>query len=100
MSFVTRTLNRAGSVVVAAVVFSGVIGVPLASHAGATSYTVHYGSGGSQTTTVAGTSTTIVTAIAGGTAWVQANRNYGATTWTSTASVTRSYTVAVVSLCA
>lgn len=68
--------------------------------AGATSYTVHYGSGGSQTTTVAGTSTTIVTAIAGGTAWVQANRNYGATTWTSTASVTRSYTVAVVSLCA
>ena len=39
MSFVTRTLNRAGSVVVAAIVVSGVIGVPLASHAGATSYT-------------------------------------------------------------
>ena len=39
MSFVTRTLTRAGSVVVAAAVLSGVIGVPLASHASATSYT-------------------------------------------------------------
>ena len=66
---------------------------------GATSYTVHYGAGGAQTTTVTGTTTTIVTAIAGGTAWVQANHNYGSTTWTSVASPTRTYTVAVVSLC-
>ena len=66
---------------------------------GATSYTVHYGAGGAQTTTVTGTTTTIVTAIAGGTAWVQANHNYGSTTWTSAASQTRTYTVAVVSLC-
>jgi signal peptidase I len=67
---------------------------------GATSYTVHYGAGGAQTTNVTGTSTTIVTAIAGGTAWVQANHNYGSTTWTSVASQTRTYTVAVASLCA
>jgi len=38
MSFVTRTLTRAGTVVVAAAVFSGVIGVPMAMHAGATTY--------------------------------------------------------------
>ena len=67
---------------------------------GATSYTVHYGAGGAQTTTVTGTTTTIVTAISGGTAWVQANRNYGSTTWTSAASQTRTYTVALASLCA
>jgi hypothetical protein len=67
---------------------------------GATSYTVHYGAGGAQTTTVTGTSATVVTAIAGGTAWVQANRDFGSTTWTSAASPSRSYTVALVSLCA
>jgi signal peptidase I len=66
---------------------------------GATSYTVHYGAGGAQTTTVTGTTTTIVSAIAGGTAWVQANHDYGATTWTSAASQARTYTVAVASLC-
>jgi signal peptidase I len=66
---------------------------------GATSYTLHYGSGGSQTKTVTGTSTTVVTAIAGGTAWLQANRGFGSTTWTSAPSATRTYTVAVVSLC-
>jgi len=67
--------------------------------AGATEYTLHYGSGGSSTVTVTGTSRTITTAIASGTAWVTANRNFGSTTWTSANSNTRSYTVAVVSLC-
>lgn len=67
--------------------------------AGATNYTLHYGSGGAQTTTVTGTTATITTAISGGTAWVNANRNYGSTTWTSANSNTRTYTVAVVSLC-
>lgn len=67
--------------------------------AGATDYTVHYGSGGASTTTVTGTTVTITSVISGGTAWVQANRNFGSTTWTSAGSNTRSYTVAVVSLC-
>jgi signal peptidase I len=67
--------------------------------AGATDYTLHYGSGGSSTITTASTTTTIVSLISGGTAWVVANHNYGSTTWTSVASNTRTYTVAVVSLC-
>jgi signal peptidase I len=67
--------------------------------AGATNYTLHFGSGGASTMTVSGTSQTITAAIAGGTAWVNANRNFGSTTWTSANSNTRSYTVAVVSLC-
>jgi len=66
---------------------------------GATNYTLHYGSGGATTKTVTGTSTSITSAISGGTAWVVANRSFGSTTWTSAASNTRSYTVAVVSLC-
>jgi signal peptidase I len=66
---------------------------------GATDYTLHYGSGGSLTTTVTGTTVTLVSAISGGTAWVVANHNYGSTTWSSVASNTRTYTVAVVSLC-
>jgi signal peptidase I len=67
--------------------------------AGATDYTLHYGSGGATTVAVAGTTKTITAALAGGTAWVVANRNFGATTWSSVASNTRTYTVAVVSLC-
>ena len=67
--------------------------------AGAANYTLHYGTGGAQTRTVTGTSTTVVSAISGGTAWLQANQNFGSTTWTSAPSTTRSYTVAVVSLC-
>jgi signal peptidase I len=67
--------------------------------AGATNYTLHYGSGGSLTKTVTGTSTTVVAAIAGGTAWLEANRDFGSTIWTSAPSASRSYTVAVVSLC-
>jgi signal peptidase I len=70
-----------------------------AAVAGATDYTLHYGSGGSSTVAVAGTSKTIVSAISGGTAWVRANRSFGSTTWTSAASNSRTYTVAVVSLC-
>lgn len=68
--------------------------------AGATNYTLHYGNGGTSTVTVAGTSRTITSAISGGTAWVVANHNFGSTTWSSVASNTRTYTVAVVSLCA
>jgi signal peptidase I len=94
----------AGSVPAPATFSCGLLGILSVTFnwsavAGATSYTVHYGSGGAQTTTVTGTSTTITAAISGGTAWVTANRNYGATTWTSTASGSRSYAVALVSLC-
>ncbi len=70
-----------------------------AAVAGATGYTLHYGSGGSQTVTTTATTRTITAAISGGTAWVVAHRNFGSTTWSSVASNTRSYTVAVVSLC-
>lgn len=66
---------------------------------GATSYTVHYGAGGSETFTTTSTSATLITVIAGGTAWVTANRNFGSTTWTSAPSNTRTYTVAVLSVC-
>jgi hypothetical protein len=66
---------------------------------GATSYTLHYGTGGSLTLDLAGTTATLIAAIAGGTAWVVAHRDFGQTTWDSVNSNTRSYTVAVVSLC-
>ena len=69
---------------------------------GAFDYTLHYGAGGSQTVTVSGTSRSIVAVISGGTAWVVANKRFplgGSTTWSSAASNTRSYTVAVVSIC-
>lgn len=66
---------------------------------GATNYTLHYGSGGATTLTTASTTATITTAISGGTAWVQTNRTFSSVTWTSVASQTRSYTVAVASLC-
>jgi len=65
----------------------------------ATSYTLHFGSGGSSTVTTTSTTWTITTALAGGTAWVTVNRAVGSTTWTSANSNTRTYTVAVVSLC-
>ena len=67
---------------------------------GATSYTLHYGSGGASTLAVSGTSQTITAVISGGTAWVVANHDYGSTVWSSVASNTRTYTVAGVSLCA
>jgi signal peptidase I len=66
---------------------------------GATSYTLHYGSGGASTSTVTGTSSQVTSLVSGGTAWVVANQNFGSTTWTSAASNTRSYTVAIVSVC-
>ena len=66
---------------------------------GATSYTLHYGTGGAQTKAVTGTTTTVTATIVNGTAWLQANRDFGATIWTSAPSATRTYTVAVVSLC-
>lgn len=66
---------------------------------GATSYTLHYGSGGSQTRTTTSTSETVTTLISGGTAWVTAHRDYGSTTWTSANSTIRHYTVAFISLC-
>jgi hypothetical protein len=66
---------------------------------GATTYTLHYGSGGTSTLTASGTTATITTVVSSGTAWVVANHDYGSTTWTSTASATRTYTVAVASLC-
>ncbi len=65
---------------------------------GATNYTLHFGPGGGSTQTVAGTSATILTIVNGGTAWVQANRNFGSTTWTSVASQTRTYTIAALVL--
>jgi signal peptidase I len=67
--------------------------------ANATNYTLHYGSGGASTVTVTGTSHTFNSALTGGTAWVVVNRAVGSTTWSSVNSNTRSYTVAVVSLC-
>lgn len=60
---------------------------------GATSYTLRYGPGGGSSMTVAGTSQTILTLISGGQAWVVANRNFGSTTWSSTNSATRTYSV-------
>lgn len=65
----------------------------------ATNYTLHYGTGGSSTVTTTSTTRTLTAAIAGGTAWVVVNRAVGSTTWSSVNSNTRSYTVAVVSLC-
>ncbi len=68
---------------------------------GATSYTLHYASG-TKTVPVAGTSQRITELLTlGGTAWVVANVNYGSTTWTSAASSSKSYTIAVglVGLC-
>lgn len=67
--------------------------------AGASSYTVHYGSGGASTLTTTDTSATITSAVSSGTAWVVTNRNFGSVTWSSVPSNTRTYTVALVSLC-
>lgn len=66
---------------------------------GATGYTLHYGAGGASTLNTTNTTATLVAAITGGTAWVVAHRDFASTTWSSASSNTRSYTVAVVSLC-
>jgi len=79
----------------------GVLSVKLnwTAVAGATNYTLHYGSGGATTLSTTSTTATITSAISGGTAWVQVNRTFGPVTWTSVPSQTRTYTVAVVSQC-
>jgi signal peptidase I len=66
---------------------------------GATSYTIHFGSGGSVVDETTSTTYTTLSLISNGTAWVVANHNYGSTTWSSVASNTRTYTVAVVGFC-
>jgi signal peptidase I len=70
-----------------------------AAVSGVTNYTLHYGTAGVTTLNTTATTATITSALSGGTAWVVTNINYGSTTWSSVASTTRSYTVAVVSLC-
>jgi signal peptidase I len=65
---------------------------------GATNYTLFYNSGANSLTT-SSTTATITAVVASATAWVRANRNFGSTTWSSVNSNTRTYTVAVVSLC-
>lgn len=68
---------------------------------GATNYIVHYGpNGATQSAPITGTSAQLNAPLGAGTAWVTANRNFGSTTWTSAASNTRSYTIALASLCA
>jgi signal peptidase I len=101
---VTATTFTASTVPPPATFSCGVLGILSVTFnwsavAGATDYTLHYGSGGADTVQVSGTSKTIVAVISGGTAWVVANHNYGSTTWTSLASNTRTYTVAAISLC-
>lgn len=66
---------------------------------GATSYTLHYGTGGASTATVSGTSATLTAAVTGGTAWVTTERNFGSTTWTSVPSTSRTYSVLAISVC-
>jgi signal peptidase I len=69
---------------------------------GATGYTLHYGANGATTRDIPGGSTTtatINTAVSGGQAWIVTYRNFGSVTWSSVASTSRTYTVAVVSLC-
>lgn len=102
---VTGTTLTAGTIAAPATFTCGALGLlsvqfNWSAVAGATNYTLYYGSGGSQTATIAGTSATLTAAISGGTAWVVANRAFAGVTWSSAASNTRTYTVAVVSLCA
>lgn len=103
---VTGTTFTAGTISTPATFTCGAVGVLSVTFnwtavAGATSYTVHYGTGGVSTVDVLAPTTTktITTATSSGTAWVVTNRDFGSTTWSSIASVTRTYTVAVASLC-
>lgn len=69
---------------------------------GATGYTVHYGTGGAQTVDTTSTSYTYqgpFFSTTNGTAWVEAEHDYGSTTWTSAASATHGYTTALFSSC-
>lgn len=90
---VPATTLRCGTLGVLAVTFTW-DAVP-----GAARYVLHHGVGGGTTTAVTGTSHTLRTAVGGGTAWVVVQRDFGSVTWVSPASNTRSYTVAVASLC-
>ncbi|MGH3348575.1 MAG: signal peptidase I [Nocardioides sp.] len=67
----------------------------------ATSYVFHYGTGGAQTQELT-TTTVTLTAPGGttsGTAWIDVKRNFGSVSWTSVASVKRTYTLAQTSTC-
>lgn len=88
----TTTLN-CGAIGVLSVTFAWP-GIP-----GATSYELRYGTNGAQSVSVTGTSRTITSVVSGGTAWLVTQRDFGQTTWSSVRSNTRSYTVAVASLC-
>jgi signal peptidase I len=76
----------------------GALGVTFnwAAVPGATSYTVHYGSNGGSTVTTTGTTATVLS-LGLGTAWVTAT--FGSTTWTSTASPTRTYLAVGLTFC-
>jgi len=67
---------------------------------GATSYTLFWKGGASSTTVNApATSVTLLSAISSNTAYLVVNRAFGSVTWSSVASNTRSFTVAVLSFC-
>ncbi len=96
------------STVPAPVVSCGLLGVGSArlnwtAVPGATSYVLHYGTGGATSETVGGGVTTkLFSGLAtSGTFTVEAKINYGSVTWTSATSNARSYTVLLflVSLC-
>ncbi|HEY9267185.1 MAG TPA: signal peptidase I, partial [Mycobacterium sp.] len=62
---------------------------------GATGYTLRYGPNGTATATTTSTSYQVTTTVNNGTAWVQVNRGFGSTTWTSARSNTRTYSIAL-----
>lgn len=67
---------------------------------GATGYVVHYGAGGATTQTLsAGTTSFQATgAVTNGTFYVEAQREFASTTWTSAQSNSRTYTVVALVL--
>lgn len=66
--------------------------------AGATSYTLFYNNGANSLNTT-NTTALVGSLINGGSAWVVARRNFGATTWSSVSSNSVGYLVVVVALC-
>ena len=61
---------------------------------GATGYVLHYGTGGATTETVAsGVTSKTFTSVQSGTFWVETQRAFGSTTWTSAISNKKAYTV-------
>jgi hypothetical protein len=67
---------------------------------GATSYLLHYGTGGGTSETVGSAvlSKTFSGLITSGTFTVQAQINYGSTTWTSVSSNSKNYTVLLIAV--